>query len=240
MNRETKSEVPHISKPYYESHYYADGKIESVLKTLDSPLHRYRIRKILQLHTPGPAEITLDLGCAWGTIAFAVSPLARRVIGLDFSQKALRICADRAREQARTNLDFICADAMNTGIKPATIDVVISADLFEHLYPHQFTAVLDECRRILRTDGRLVIWTPHRGHFIEGLKNNNIILKKDESHVDYKSKRLMVAELQKRGFRILKSYYAESHIPFLSYVEKLFLPIVPLLRRRIAILAQKT
>lgn len=226
-------------KQYYEEKYYSPESIETIYQFLDNRLHRYRIRKVLDIYKPSKNEVVVDLGCAWGTFCFAFAHFAQRVIGIDFSEKAVKICRQRLDSDKIQGLSFFCADAQVTGIKPESIDIVIAADLVEHLYPEQFEKVLDECRRILQPGGRLVIWTPHRGHFIERLKNNNIILKKDESHVDYKSMPLMITELRKRGFSILKSYYAESHLPILRHIEKLLLPILPLLRRRIAILAQK-
>ena len=82
-----------------------------------------------------------------------------------------------------------------------------------------------------------MIWTPHRGHILEILKNHDILLARDVSHVDYKSMDRLLTSLKRHGFRILKHYYAESHVPVLSVIEKALLGVIPLLRRRIAILA---
>jgi hypothetical protein len=45
--------------------------------------------------------------------------------------------------------------------------------------------------------------------------------------------------LEAAGFGIARAYYAESHLPGLSLLEKLFQGAMPLLRRRIAVLGQK-
>ena len=137
------------------------------------------------------------------------------------------------------NVKFLQADAQDIPFAEGAYDVIICADIFEHLYPAVFEKVLDECGRLLKPGGQLVIWTPHRGHFIEILRNNNIILKRDFGHVDYKSMEYLIRSLQKKKFLIKKSYYAESHNPGLNIIEKLFQGIIPLLRRRIAVLAQK-
>ena len=71
------------------------------------------------------------------------------------------------------------------------------------------------------------------------MKNNNIILKRDQSHVDYKSMNFLVEELRNRDFTILMNYYTESHLPIWNIVEKIGLKFIPLLRRRIAVLAEK-
>jgi len=84
-----------------------------------------------------------------------------------------------------------------------------------------------------------VTWTPHRGHILEILKNHDILLKRDISHVDYKSMRDMKELLTGAGFRIERAYYAESHLPGLRVVERALQTVIPLLRRRIAVLGRK-
>ena len=223
-------------KAYYETSYYGDRNLQ---KEILRPLHRYRIRKVLAIYRPAADETAVDLGCAWGTFTFAMARYARCAIGIDFSSKAVLFSRSEQLRRGISKTHFFCGDAAAISLKTGTADVIVSADLFEHLYPEQFERSLDECRRILKTGGKLVIWTPHRGHLFEILKNNNIILKKDPSHVDYKSMAVMIEALTARGFRIVKNYYAESHLPVIRLIERALLPVISIARRRIAILAQK-
>ena len=80
------------------------------------------------------------------------------------------------------------------------------------------------------------MWTPHRGHLLEVLKNNRILLKPDPTHVDYKSMARVRDLLGDAGFRISRAYYAPSHLPLLRVAERALGRWVPLLRRRIAVL----
>jgi len=59
-------------------------------------------------------------------------------------------------------------------------------------------------------------------------------------HVDYKSMDRLLNSLYKRNFLIKKSEYGESHIPILNIIEKLCLRFLPIMRRRIEILAEKS
>jgi len=208
-------------------------------KALKGRLHFYKLKKVFKLYSPGKNERVVDLGSAWGAFSFELAPYCKQTIGVDFSETAAKYCMKRLRSEKLANLSFVCADAQNTGLKPDSIDSIFCSDLVEHLYPNQFLNMLDECKRILKPKGKLVIWTPHRGHILEKMKNNDIILKRDPAHVDYKSMSLIVAELKSRGFAIEKNYYTESHLPVWKYIEKVGLPFIPLLRRRIAILAEK-
>ncbi len=96
-----------------------------------------------------------------------------------------------------------------------------------------------EAFRILRPGGHFSTWTPHRGHVLEAMKNRNLILKRDITHVDYKSMSKMKSLLSDAGFTIERAYYAESHVPGLRIAERLLQSVVPFLRRRIAVLGRK-
>lgn len=227
-----------IDESYYDNtSYFSD--LSEALDNLEHPLQKFRIKTLLKLYTPRKSERVLDLGCGWGTFSFVLAPMVKNVTGIDFSKKSIELCKTKLRKTKLKNVRFIRADAQKTDLQASSFNYIIGADLFEHLYPEQSVNVIKECRRLLKHGGRLVIWTPHRGHFIEHLKNNNIILEKDVSHVDYKSMDVLVKTLKKNGFKILRADYFESHLPVLKHVERLLLPFISLFRRRIAILAKK-
>jgi len=86
---------------------------------------------------------------------------------------------------------------------------------------------------------RLSLWTPHRGHFLEVLKARNILLRRDVSHVDYKSMERLKTMVTNEGFVVERAYYVESHLIGLRSIERAVQGWVPILRRRIAVLARK-
>lgn len=227
-----------IGKEYYDGSGYFEGGTDH-LTDMASPFQRYRVRKVLEIYRPGPGERVLDLGCGWGTFGFALADEVREVVGLDFSERSVALCRERLEAAPRENLHFVCADAGDTGLEDGSFDFVIAADLFEHLYPDDAGRVVREVHRVLAPGGRLAIWTPHRGHVLEILKNNGILLEPDPTHVDYKSMGDLRSILTDAGFSIEKAYYAESHLPGLRIVERALMAFIPLLRRRIAVLARK-
>ena len=225
-----------IGKEFYDSTDYFDG---AHLVDHQSPFQQYRVRKVLEIHEPRPDDNVVDLGCGWGTFDFALADRVGSILGVDFSERSVAFCEERLRENPVPNVRFLCADAGATGLDGDAYDVVLAADLFEHLYPEDSSRVAREALRLLRPGGRFVTWTPHRGHILEVLKNRDIVLKRDVSHVDYKSMDAMKRLLTDAGFEIERSYYAESHVPGLRTVERLLQGAVPLLRRRIAVLGRK-
>lgn len=226
-----------IGKEYYdESTYFADG---TCMQDFNSRFQRYRIGKVLELHTPAPGSRVLDLGCGWGTISVALGPGVGEVVGLDFSERAVAGCSARVDHPGLENISFVCADARATHLPSTSFDSIVAADLFEHLYPEDSEAVAREAFRVLKPGGRFAVWTPSRTHILEVLKNNNVVLQRDPSHVDYKSMTRMKQLLEDAGFEIERAYFAESHVPGLVVAERLLQRWVPLLRRRIAVLAVK-
>ena len=227
-----------IGREFYDRSGYFEGGTEH-LQDLDSPFQKYRIAKVLQIYEPGPQERVLDLGCGWGTFCWALGPRVAEMVGVDFSQKSIDLCENRLARSAMDGVSFLCADARDTGLERESFDLVIGADLVEHLYPEDSQAVVAEASRVLRKGGRLSLWTPHRGHLLEMLKARNILLRRDVSHVDYKSIDRLKTMVAGEGFVVEKAYYAESHVGGLRSIERALQGWVPMLRRRIALLARK-
>jgi len=86
---------------------------------------------------------------------------------VDYNQKGIDLCNKLLDKWKFNNIKFICADAQNTGLESESYDVIICADLFEHLYPDTFENVMDECNRLLKKGGKFVIFTPHNGIFLK-------------------------------------------------------------------------
>lgn len=229
--------APRIGKDWYDDTAYFDDPAH--ITDFDSPFQRYRVAKVLDLHEPAPSDRVVDLGCGWGTFSLALAPRVAEVVGVDFSEKSVALCNRRLEQAPAGNVRFVCADAGATGLEGGAWDVVLAADLFEHLYPDDSARVAAEAFRLLRPGGRMAVWTPHRGHFLEVLKNRDILLKRDVSHVDYKSMARMKALLADAGFEIERAYHAESHLPGLRVLERMGQRWVPLLRRRVAVLGRK-
>ncbi len=227
-----------IGREFYDrSDYFEEGTEH--LRDLASPFQQYRVNNVLRLYEPGRDERVLDLGCGWGTFCWALAHRVREMVGLDFSQKSVDLCEARLGESGLDNVSFLCADARDTSLEAESFDLVIAADLMEHLYPDDSQAVIAEAYRLLKRGGRLSIWTPHRGHILEVLKARDLIIKRDVSHVDYKSMEVLKHLLTEEGFLVEKAYYTESHLPGLRSVERALLSWIPLLRRRIGVLARK-
>ena len=227
-----------IGSDYYDSSGYYETNATH-LHDFDSPFQQYRVKKLKDIYDPQPSETVIDFGCGWGTFCWAFSNQVHHITGIDFSETSIRLCNAHLKKQRYDNVVFLLNDVRKVSLTSEAYDLILAADLFEHLYLKDTKKVIREAYRLLKRKGHLSIWTPSRSHIIEILKNRNILLKKDETHVDYKSKKELIEMLESAGFIIKKHYYAESHIPVFSFLEKIFMRILPIFRRRIAILAYK-
>ncbi|MGD3106346.1 class I SAM-dependent methyltransferase [Streptomyces sp. YGL11-2] len=138
---------------------------------------RSRRQALLLARALGPARVgappatVLDIGCGDGTAAAtAATPLAgHRIIGVDWSQDALRRAATRIPTVVRGELT-------DGGLPFATgsADAVLFSEVIEHLVDPD--AALDELRRVLRPGGHLMLSTPNlaawynRGLLLAGIQ----------------------------------------------------------------------
>ncbi|MYV62751.1 methyltransferase domain-containing protein, partial [Streptomyces sp. SID4931] len=103
-----------------------------------------------------PGQVILDIGCGDGTAAATAAPFlaGHRLIGVDWSQDALR--------RARPRMGHVVRGELEHGGLPLAdgcADAVLFSEILEHLVdPDQ---ALDELRRVLRPGGHLMLSTPN-------------------------------------------------------------------------------
>jgi Methylase involved in ubiquinone/menaquinone biosynthesis len=225
--------------------YYGDEYYTYLLNRMSdtSLFQKYRIKNVIKLTQPKDGESILDLGTAIGTFAFKCTDYGSKVIGLDFSEESIKLCKMRALRSGYDdkNPQFIVGDATNMSFEDSTFDKVICADLTEHLYPEAQEKLIKECKRVLKNNGNLIIFTPSPTHIIDRLRSRNFILKKMEEHVAVMPMEYYENLLKEIGFIIEKSYFVNTHYPVISSIEKFlckFSFLSPFFSRRICILAR--
>lgn len=120
-----------------------------------------RLQQAFELAEVSPGMRVLDVGSGRGEILRRCADLGAFACGIDFAPVAVRITRDVVSPGGGTSGSIaVCqADAKMVPFPDCTFDRVLMFDLVEHLHPWELDQALLEVRRVLRSDGRLIIHT---------------------------------------------------------------------------------
>lgn len=97
--------------------------------------------------------VIADLGCGTGALLELLGPVCRRVIGVDNSEDML--AAARQRVQDQTNVELFQADLSALPLETNSVNAAIC--MMTLSYVPDVQTVLKEAKRVLNSEGRLVI-----------------------------------------------------------------------------------
>jgi ubiquinone/menaquinone biosynthesis C-methylase UbiE len=222
---------------HYDEAYFADL---SARYRKRNRFARQRIANVFSLIPDVKGSRIVDIGCGMGTFTFeAASRGAHYALGLDLAVSGIAAANRIAREENVQGASFLLADAVALPARTASADVVIAADFTEHLDDETLRRVLDEAARIVKKGGQLIIYTPEASHIFERLRDKGILLEQEPSHIGIRSAEALADFARAAGFAIERSTYLPSHLPVFNLLERAFARWVPLLRRRIGLVARK-
>jgi cyclopropane fatty-acyl-phospholipid synthase-like methyltransferase len=195
-----------------------------------TPWTRLRLEAVEDLVEPRPGQRVIDLGCAAGAITHFLSGFGCEVVGVDLEERAV----DKASELF-PSLRFEQADVTALPFADASFDKAVAADLVEHLSDETFAAMLAEARRVLVPGGTLSLYTPNPRHLIERLKEREIVLGRNVTHIGLRSADALAEELEQAGFTVERNEWRPSFFRGLQAVERLAGPRLELFRYRLCL-----
>lgn len=143
--------------------YYGDGFVaDQVRKYKERHANHWEERMgtvlgMVDAVAPRPSDV-LDLACGIGAFTIAAAKRGHRVVGLDYSETALR-AARRLAEEEGAACRFVHGDATKLPFEDASFDLVIASDIIEHLFDPPLLRMFQECHRVLRPGGAFVLHT---------------------------------------------------------------------------------
>ncbi len=124
----------------------------------------------------------LDAACGEGYGSALLAQAARRVIGVDVSQRAVAHARERYRVCA--NIEYWVASCTELPLPDASVDLIVSFETIEHLETQE--RMLDEFRRVLSPQGWLLLSSPNRPVYSaeEGSDNEFHVRELDRGELD--------------------------------------------------------
>ena len=220
---------------HYDDSYFADLAARYRVR---NRFARQRIQNVFSLVPELRGKRVLDLGCGMGTFTVEAAQRGADAVGLDMMTTALRAALQVAREEKTPSARFILGDAALLPARDAAFDIVLAADLTEHLDDTTLDRMLGEVKRVLAPGGRLVIYTPEATHFFEVLREKGV-MKQDPSHIGVRTARQLAELVRAAGFTPERVTWLPSHLPLLKQAESWFGRWIPLLRRRAGVVARR-
>jgi SAM-dependent methyltransferase len=189
-----------------------------------------RLGAVRDLVAPRRGDRVLDLGSAGGAVTHFLSTFGCEVVGVDSEPRAVETAS-----QLFPRLRFELADVADLPYPDASFDKAVAADLVEHLDDNVFAAMLAEARRVLVPGGTLSIYTPNPSHPIEWLKERDLILARNETHIGLRDAPTLVRALETAGFAVDRNEWRPSFWLGLRTLERLAGGQVDSLRYRLCL-----
>lgn len=138
---------------YIFPYHYADLFFE-LYKQIYCLDYLSMLRTIKELLEPFEGQRILDAGCGDGRFCHELRGENVKVVGIDFSQKALAFA-----KAFNDSVEFKQADLANLKYKEA-FDVVTLIEVLEHLPPNIIPRVVANLWKALKPEGKLVVSVP--------------------------------------------------------------------------------
>ena len=199
-----------------------------------TPWTRLRLAAVRDLLRPQPGERVLDLGSAGGAMTHFLSTFGCRTVGVDAEAGAVETAT-----RLFPGLTFELADVAALPFPDESFDKAVAADLVEHLEDADLARMLAEVFRVLVPGGTLAIYTPNRRHPIELLKERDLVLARNETHIALRDAPALVSALRRAEFIVERDEWRASFLPVLRTLERFAVPRVPALRYRFCLLARR-
>jgi SAM-dependent methyltransferase len=107
-----------------------------------------------------PGSVILEIGCGAGIISRFLGKRASRVLGIDISPKNIALAKEFA---ASSKVRFEVVDIVERGRdleKDGSFDVILAADVIEHIPKSEYRGVFATFERLLSASGRVILTFP--------------------------------------------------------------------------------
>lgn len=190
--------------------------------------HRVKFENISAMIEEGSK--VLDLGCGPGSFLsiLAVEKKDIDATGVDVAAKQIEFATrEIASADPKGRLKFVrLEDAdMRLPFPDASFDVVTSIEVIEHIHPYFSLKLIEEAKRVLKPDGKIIVTTPNYRSFwpfIEKILEFLSPVKYHDQHINKYTPNSLSKFLESGGLEVgdVKSIFILA--PFLAVISRRF------------------
>lgn len=150
-------------------------------------------------------KIVLDSACGDGYGSDILSEKAKEVYGIDISGEAI---LEARKKYTNNKIQFIESDITNMPLNDNKFDVVVSYETIEHIDEASQVLFMNEVKRVLKSDGVLIISTPNKSIYSDKYNYHN------EFHIKEFYKTEFIRFLRKffKNVELCNQYFEISNI----------------------------
>ncbi len=154
-------------------------------------------------------EVFLDAGGGVGNWAFYFLKNFKKVIVLDISNEALKRIPEKEIIKKQGSVTEI-------PLNSDSVDCILLADVFEHISPEDLNKLLSELKRVLKKDGRIIIFTSQYGQGVR-LSINRIFGKMQKENKNLMELEAKEGHLNRLKFSAMKKLIKNNGLEIENY-----------------------
>lgn len=232
-----------ISPSIYSKDYFSRYQDQSLENPSKISKKNQEILSYIQKNKPNKI---LDFGCGAGLLCILISKhLGIPVYGIDYSKDAILIARHnlkKYKKQIKGKLPiFVHSDNQHLPKKLDTVDLIIMADVIEHLYDWEIKSIFNYFKKyypnakiLIHTDNNLYLKTTQKlinilSTLVDPSKKTEISKRREEDakmHINLTTEQALTSKLSRYGFAKVASFYptfdAQSIHTQLGGLSKLF------------------
>ena len=143
--------------PYHYIPTLENGNFSQVRKLRWGYEYLSYLRFVLSTLEEIEFESVLDVGCGEGRFLWEVSKCFsdKRLVGIDLSARAVQYA-----KLLNPEIEFLCGDIADSASGDEKFDVITLIETLEHVPPNRIAGLVVALRRLLKTDGTLLVSVP--------------------------------------------------------------------------------
>tara|TARA_B100000945_G_scaffold318630_1_gene323914 strand:+ start:1892 stop:3106 length:1215 start_codon:yes stop_codon:yes gene_type:complete len=154
---------------------------------------------LIDLFISNNTEISLlDIGCGRGEWLQKLSKKIPNSMGIEQDQNMINLCQ-------KLGLNIIKGEAIEilSSLESDSISLITIFHMIEHIESQKLTLLLEQCYRVLKDDGMLIMETPS----IDNLLVSSKLFYIDSTHINHINPERIVFDIEFAGFVKAKYYY---------------------------------